>query len=69
MKHQMTCCCCGAYAGFWEQWYNRDAGYGICPDCIVYVRSLGESPEEMKSNYGVEGVNYAPPAPVTEGTP
>jgi len=60
VKRRLTCCCCGADAGVWEQWYNRDTGYGVCAPCVVWVRSRGESEAEIRSNYGVEGINYAP---------
>jgi len=67
MKRQLTCCCCGEYAGRWEQHWNRDAGYGICAKCVAWVRSRGETEEEIRSLYGVEGVNFEPSfAPMTE---
>jgi hypothetical protein len=53
-----VCCCCGGDAGRFEQWYNRDTGFGICAPCIVRIRTR-ETPEEIKSLYGVEGVHYA----------
>lgn len=57
----MTCCCCGDYAGRWQQWWNRDTGYGICRKCIDWLVSSGRATgEEILDLYGVEGVNYAP---------
>lgn len=55
--HHMTCCVCGAYAGRWEQHWNRDTGYGICKSCAVEQRKR-ETPEEHASLYGLPGVNY-----------
>lgn len=55
----MTCCCCGEYAGRWLQHWNRDTGYGVCMSCIRWMRESGSyRPEELKSLYGIEGVNY-----------
>ena len=60
MRRNLVCCCCGEQAGKWQQWWNRDTGYGVCPKCVAWIRSRGESEEEIRSNYGVEGINYAP---------
>lgn len=60
-KHHMTCCCCGDYAGYWEQHWNRDTGYGICVSCIGSMRADGDSEEQLKSYYGTEGVNWGKP--------
>lgn len=50
------CCICGAYCKG-KQHSNRDTGYGICPRCAT--REKEKLPmEEMKSLYGIEGVNY-----------
>jgi len=56
----LGCCCCGGDAGRWEQWWNRDTGYGVCAPCVAWVRSRGETEAEIRENYGVEGVNFAP---------
>ena len=56
----LKCCCCGGDAGKWQQWWNRDTGYGICRRCVEWVASRGETPEQIRDYYGVEGVNYAP---------
>lgn len=45
-----------------RQWYNRDAGYGLCDGCVNFVGS-SLSAESMKSGYGVPGVHYALPKP------
>lgn len=59
LKH-LTCCVCGAGAGKFEQHWNRDTGYGICPRCVA--EEAGKStPEELASRYGKPGVNYEQP--------
>jgi hypothetical protein len=54
----LTCCCCfqGTHG---RQWYNRDTGYGLCAKCANWIPTRGrETPEDMKENYGIEGVHY-----------
>jgi hypothetical protein len=58
MRKYMKCSCCGGYAGRFEQWHNRDTGYGVCSSCITWLKGRGVSDTEIKQNYGVEGVNY-----------
>ena len=59
MKQHLTCCCCGDGAGQWQQWHNRDSGYGMCAKCIAWLRRENRaSEEEIKNLYGVEGVNW-----------
>jgi len=54
---ELGCCCCGnATRG--RQWWNRDTGYGICFDCIVWIRKDGMSEAEIRDNYGMEGVHW-----------
>lgn len=53
---RLTCCCCGASL-IGRQWWNRDAGFGICRACIG-IEERRQSPEEIRSCYGVEGVHY-----------
>ncbi len=55
---QLTCCVCGAYTRG-RQWWNRDTGYGICGECVAYVRGRGETEEQIRDYYGVAGVHYA----------
>ena len=54
---ELGCCCCGGFTRG-RQWWNRDTGYGICSDCIAYVRKLGETESEIHENYGIEGVHW-----------
>ena len=54
----LTCCCCGEVT-HGRQWYNRDTGYGLCAKCANWIPTRGrETPEDMKENYGIEGVHY-----------
>lgn len=57
----LECCVCGESAGRFEQWWNRDTGYGVCRRCIDRMVAKGETAEEIRDLYGVEGVNYAAP--------
>lgn len=59
-KRHLTCCVCAADAGYFEQHWNRDTGYGICARCAA--EEAGKStPEELVSRYGAPGVNYEQP--------
>lgn len=58
VKKVKVCCICGQNAGKWEQWHDRDTGFGICPPCAK-KESSRSLPEEMKSFYGVEGQHYS----------
>jgi hypothetical protein len=62
-KRQLECSCCGRDAGRWEQWHNRDTGYGVCAPCVHWLRMRGTDDAELERNYGKAGVNYenAPP--------
>lgn len=57
---ELGCCCCGNSTRG-RQWWNRDTGYGICVDCIAYVRKHGESEAEIRDNYGLEGIHWGIP--------
>ncbi len=59
MGGRLECCCCGNGAGNFKQHWNRDTGYGICADCIAWLRARGTTEEEIKDLYGVEGENFA----------
>ena len=51
---------CGEDAGRWENHWNRDRGYGICPRCAAEERVLLNE-GAMEHAYGSPGVNYAGP--------
>lgn len=55
---RMECCCCGEYAGKWEQHWNQDTHYGICVKCVEWQRGRGTSEAEIADLYGKEGVNW-----------
>jgi hypothetical protein len=59
-QHHMNCCVCGAYAGRWQQHWNRDTGYSICPPCAAEEAGRLD-PKELVSLYGTPGVNYDAP--------
>ncbi len=45
-----------------RQWWNRDKGFGLCADCIVFCGADVAQGEETAS-YGVRGVHYDVPDP------
>jgi predicted amidophosphoribosyltransferase len=54
----LTCSSCGERTTG-KQWHNRDTGYGLCPKCVKTIKARSDySDEQMKSDYGVEGINY-----------
>lgn len=55
----LICACCGENAGQFEQWHNRDTGYGLCLRCRKWLFTRKVNDDEILRNYGVEGVNYA----------
>ena len=57
----LECCCCGGGAGRFQQHWNRDDGYGICPGCLADEVARGTLPGVIESYYGKAGVNYALP--------
>lgn len=62
----MLCACCGGSAGHWQQWWNRDTGYGLCGPCVPWLIDRGMTPEELERNYGKPGIHYPAPAPAAE---
>lgn len=63
-RRHLSCCVCGDDAGTFEQHWNRDTGFGVCPACVAWLRFHGTSEAEIKDLYGVEGVNFAAPATI-----
>ena len=53
---RMECACCGQTARG-VQWWNRDTGYGLCPNCVDFCHR-GISDEDMFSCYGAAGIHY-----------
>ena len=61
MSVRLECCVCGNDAGRFQQHWNRDTGYGICPDCVKWLREKrGTTEAEILDLYGKEGANFAP---------
>jgi hypothetical protein len=52
---QLECSCCGKCTKG-RQWWNRDNGYGLCPDCAKWLRDKGNL--MIYENYGTRGVHY-----------
>lgn len=62
------CCCCGGYAGKWEQWRNRDTGYGICRKCSDWIAERW--PDENQNDlYGLPGVKKSKDALLNDAIP
>lgn len=59
----LSCNCCGGFAGRFAQWWNMDTGYGICRLCAVRQQSKEtdqtERTDRLAFRCGVEGVNWA----------
>jgi hypothetical protein len=61
---QLACACCGGVTRG-RQWFNQDSGYGICGDCIAWLRKpksdtgpARESEEYIRDCYGIEGKHF-----------
>ncbi len=62
-KRGMTCTCCGDDAGRWEQHWNQDNGFSVCPKCLEWITGREYlSAESIRFNYGEAGVNHGGPA-------
>ena len=54
----LDCCCCGGAAPAYEQWWNRDNGYGVCKRCFDEdFKKYGE--QYARDCYGVAGVHHS----------
>jgi hypothetical protein len=54
---RLTCSVCGGPA-YGKQHWNRDTGFGCCPNCYTWMVNRGrESVEEIERSYGKPGVN------------
>ncbi len=61
---QLACACCGGVTRG-RQWFNQDSGYGICGDCIAWLRKpksdtgpARESEGYIRDCYGIEGKHF-----------
>jgi len=64
--HHLTCCVCGDDGGRFEQWHNRDTGYGLCAACRDWLTTpdprdgrIRCDAAEMLDLYGEAGRHYA----------
>lgn len=53
----LTCCCCSNQTEG-RQWWNRDKGFGLCPQCAEMI-SKKEDEQTMKECYGNKGIHYS----------
>lgn len=68
-KRSLICCTCGSYAGRFQQWWNRDTGFGLCAKCRDWLSKpdpkangrIRYDAAEMRDLYGEAGIHY--PAP------
>ena len=56
---RLICSCCGKFTRG-RQWYNRDKGYGLCPDCHKWLIESGEPSESVEQSYGKFDVHILP---------
>lgn len=57
-KKYKVCSICGAFAGYSKQWWNRDDGYGVCPDCAnKQIKKMDA--DEFKENFGLPGIHFS----------
>lgn len=54
----LICACCGNDC-VGRQWWNQDAGYGLCEKCEIPV--AGYEGEEIQNSYGKKGIHYSLP--------
>jgi hypothetical protein len=52
----LSCCCCGQRTTG-RQWWNRDAGYGVCTSCGDSTAKK-EGAAAARSYYGERGVHW-----------
>ena len=58
MSGRKECSVCGREVeDRYTQWWNRDAGYGICARCVPWIRKH-EGDEALRRNYGEPGIHY-----------
>jgi hypothetical protein len=53
----LICACCYGYTRG-RQWYNRDTGYGLCPNCVDWLKGKNYPAASLKSDYGIENYHY-----------
>lgn len=53
---ELICACCGKHTKG-RQWYNRDTGYGLCPNCYTWLKER-KSDYEIQVSYGHHGIHF-----------
>ena len=73
-KVYLRCACCGGFAGYFEQHWNQDLGWGLCAPCARWIAGRlvirermtpTEAEADMRRTYGEPGINRAEPERVT----
>ena len=54
----MKCSACECHVPAMKQWGNRQNGYSICRDCVLWLQSK-DTPAAIQCDFGLEGVHYA----------
>ena len=54
----LSCACCSGEAKSIRQWWNRDAGYGVCPACFRKCVKKDGSKQAVLL-YGVAGIHHS----------
>jgi len=54
----ITCGCCAQPAGYYQQFWNQDNGFGMCGECIDWEISRGATVEDIMRRYGEPGVHF-----------
>lgn len=57
----LTCSCCGASAGIFQQHFNRDTGWGICAECLAFEMGRDVPTDELVRLYGSPRIHYGIP--------
>ena len=61
-KRGMTCTCCGDDAGRWEQHWNQDNGFSVCPKCLEWITGRENlTPADSLTRYGTPQINHGGP--------
>ena len=55
-RKMLICHCCG-YKTKGRQWWNRDKGYGVCPECANFIAGK-EGLKELMMSCGIPGVHF-----------
>ena len=53
----LHCACCGGYTKE-RQFFNQDAGYGLCPKCAVWIGEK-EKKAYIERTYDAFGIHHS----------